>query len=789
MEGIPRPWIHRVVSAILAVALAAWSGPAGAVGYDIANISNNSFTNGAPQINNRGQLVWCGAGGADDTAEIYYYDTRVTGETPHRLTNNSFTDDAPRINDNGQIVWWGFGGAGGTGEIYYYDTRVADATPHQLTNNSYADYNPQINDQGEIVWYGAGAAGAPEIYYYDTRVTGETPQQLTENSFGDDDPRINDSSQIVWQGAGGAAGTTEIYFYDARVAGGTPQQLTNNSFGDYYPRINDQGQIVWQGSGSADGTTEIYYYDTRVEGETPHRLTNNSFYDYDPQINDLGQVVWYENGAIWYYDTRVADETPHQLTNDSFSDYDPQINDNGLIVWQGSGGSAEIYYYDTRVAGETPHQLTNNSFPDNYSQVNDRGQIAWSGNAQIYLAAPAVPITYSRYAFTYHYGNGDYYTGSVYAPTSYHGYHAGYTQTATDENGETGYYEITDATDLGSDDSQAGQVYVTGYYDRESGNTYTPMSNGASVGASYLTSEHDYILKSGVLEYYFGGGFFEADLTTYAYAFKFTYGSGDYYTGTVYAAPEYVYSTSYTKTTTDENGNTDTYTITGMTSGMEVSQAGQVYVTSYYDSESGTTYTPVSSGSAVGTIYLGSEHDYIIQSGIADFYFGGGYYEADTGAYSRYNFYYWYSDGSGDCYAGYVYAPTGWFTAGTYLYYQPLPMGGAALEGCYYITSATAGYTSAYDKQSYITTYYDYHNSAWTACGVNQDGSTTAGSIYLADRSQANETGYAIYSSSAKYFDISTSAAFTYAASMPAASQAVWAAYWSQAPGLLDEGS
>jgi hypothetical protein len=277
--------------------------------------------------------------------------------------------------------------------------------------------------------------------------------------------------------------------------------------------------------------------------------------------------------------------------------------------------------------------------------------------------------------------------------------------------------------------------------------------------------------------------------TCNSYDFRYTYGNGDYYTGTVYASPGYGYSTSYTQSLTDENNQTGTYTITGVTTGQDVSKAGQVYVTSYYDSESGNTYTPVSNGSAVGSSYLGSEHDYIIQTGIADFYFGGGYYEADTGAYSRYNFYYWYSDGSGDCYAGYVYAPTGWFTADSKIYYQPLPMGGAALGGCYYITSATAGYTSAYDKQSYITTYYDYHNSAWTACGVNKDGSTTAGSSYLADRSQAAETGYAVYGSQAKSFDTSSSAALTYSASMPAYSQAVWEAYWSQAADLLEEGT
>ena len=92
------------------------------------------------------------------------------------------------------------------------------------------------------------------------------------------------------------------------------------------------------------------------------------------------------------------------------------------------------------------------------------------------------------------------------------------------------------------------------------------MSSGTALGTNYLDSEHGYIIQSGVPAYEFGqdgSTFYEADLTSYAYAFKLSYGDGDYYTGTVYAAPEYGYSTSYTTTTTDEKGNTDTYTLPG----------------------------------------------------------------------------------------------------------------------------------------------------------------------------------------------------------------------------------
>ena len=256
-------------------------------------------------------------------------------------------------------------------------------------------------------------------------------------------------------------------------------------------------------------------------------------------------------------------------------------------------------------------------------------------------------LTSYAYAFKFTYGDGDYYTGTVYAAPEY-GYSTGYTQTTTDEKGQTDTYTITGVT-TGQDASKAGQVYVTSYYDAGSGNTYTPVDSGTAVGTSYLGSEHDYIIQSGVPEYLFGssgGTFYEADLVAdpvaYAYAFKFTYGDGDYYTGTVYAAPEYGYSTSYTKSTTDEKGNTDTYTITGVTTGYDVSKAGQVYVASYYDAGSGKTYTPVDSGTAVGTSYLGSEHDYIIKSGVSYYLFGssgGNFYEADLISYYVDNIY------------------------------------------------------------------------------------------------------------------------------------------------------
>ncbi len=310
----------------------------------------------------------------------------------------------------------------------------------------------------------------------------------------------------------------------------------------------------------------------------------------------------------------------------------------------------------------------------------------------------------------------------------------------------TGTYTITgETTDY--DFSKAGQVYLTSYYDSSTGTTYSVASNNTAAATSYLGGESDYV----------------KNLTPYAYTFTFTYGDGDYYTGTVYAPPDYGYSTSYTQTTTDENGKTGTYAITGVTSSV-MGEAGQVCVTSYYDKESGATYTPVSNGTAVGTSYLGSEHDYIIKSGMPEFLFGysgGTFYEADVGSYSRYDFKYYYNSGSGDYYTGYVYAPTsfetsqgGFLSVGTYLYIQPQPLWASGYHslngGYYYITGITDGFASSYDKESYITAYYDA-DTAKASLGVNSDDSATAGSVYVADRSTSWESGYAIMRLSACY--------------------------------------
>jgi len=125
-----------------------------------------------------------------------------------------------------------------------------------------------------------------------------------------------------------------------------------------------------------------------------------------------------------------------------------------------------------------------------------------------------------------------------------------------------------------------------------------------------------------------------------------------------------------------------------------------------------------------------------------------------TGDYSRYDFKYYYNDGSGDYYTGYVFAPTsfkitndtdnqGFIEVGTHLTTEPEGLGSKALNGYYEITAITDGYNSSYDKKEYITAYYD-GNLYQASEGVNSDASATAGTVYVADRTAADESGYVV---------------------------------------------
>jgi hypothetical protein len=138
--------------------------------------------------------------------------------------------------------------------------------------------------------------------------------------------------------------------------------------------------------------------------------------------------------------------------------------------------------------------------------------------------------TYSKYDFSFNYADGDYYTGSIYAPTgclaANGAYGVGYTQNVTVENGQTGAYAITGATQV-SDGSQNGQVWVNTYHDVQSGQDFPVFGGGLSPqGSSYLGSESGYLIDNSSPTHFFGndhGTFYEADRGG-VYDFTYVYG-------------------------------------------------------------------------------------------------------------------------------------------------------------------------------------------------------------------------------------------------------------------------
>ena len=361
-----------------------------------------------------------------------------------------------------------------------------------------------------------------------------------------------------------------------------------------------------------------------------------------------------------------------------------------------------------------------------------------SGGAEVDLLQMQLTqiISYNPYEFTFTYANGDYYQGTVYARSD-HGYYVGYTETKTDENGQTGKYTVTAAKISNNDYAElAGQVFVSTYYDAESKKTFTPKHQGQAVGINHLGSELDYVGVDGVQDYKFGQGYYEADVGD-KYTFRYTYANGDYYTGIVYRTPGNLYYRGYKLNKKNETGETGYYQITSMTYTGETANYKLVYVNTYHDGESNKNFTPLHQGQAVGINHLGSELDYVGVDGVQDYKFGQGYYEADV--YDKYKFRYTY--GNGDWYEGFVYRLPG------YAYYKGYKLtkkNELGLTGNYEITDAYLTLETAEYKNVYVDTYHDGES--------NQDftplnSALPAGSAFL-----TSEVGYIISKTTTHHF-------------------------------------
>ncbi|WP_290601674.1 choice-of-anchor L domain-containing protein, partial [Anabaena sp. AL93] len=138
---------------------------------------------------------------------------------------------------------------------------------------------------------------------------------------------------------------------------------------------------------------------------------------------------------------------------------------------------------------------------------------------------------YNQYNFTYNYGNGDSYTGYVYAVEGT--YTAGQTIGGiANETGYTGQYTIDSIASTTLDSFYNGHVYVTSYTD---GDTGFGAAGYLNIGAGYsgLGSEYGYAYDANGYSFdpYFSNSA-EADiLANQKYNFTYSYGNGDSYSG------------------------------------------------------------------------------------------------------------------------------------------------------------------------------------------------------------------------------------------------------------------
>jgi hypothetical protein len=114
------------------------------------------------------------------------------------------------------------------------------------------------------------------------------------------------------------------------------------------------------------------------------------------------------------------------------------------------------------------------------------------------------------YDYTFTYGNGDSYTGIVYA-TLDKGYYPGLSW-AGSGGGQTGTYQITGVEPGSSDyDEKVGQVFIASYHDAATGLDYTPLeyTQGLPCGMDYLGSEE---FRGGIAQVTNNNGYFYDDI-------------------------------------------------------------------------------------------------------------------------------------------------------------------------------------------------------------------------------------------------------------------------------------
>lgn len=350
------------------------------------------------------------------------------------------------------------------------------------------------------------------------------------------------------------------------------------------------------------------------------------------------------------------------------------------------------------------------------------------------------------YAYTYYYGNGDFYKGYGFAndSTYFAGQYVGY-DGKVNETGYDGYYYISSVSSISLSPSY---VSISYYYDSESKNYIVSNRKDPFQSAYYtlgqgtsLASESGTTLTNDR----FGLDYYEADSfagwNTYEpydtyYTFTYNYSNGDTYQGYGYT-PSF---DGYYNGLKIYNAN-GYYTIDYIQALSSKSSAtGLVGVTSYYDAD---TKTSTSNVSASGSSGLGSEKGNAYNAyynNVATLFGNRGAQEADLFDTRDQLFYFSFAANNGDAYGGYGYIDVSF----GYSVNQTIAKG----SGTYTITY-TYDFATNYNLQNQVNLswYYDADTKSGadyiTGGGVTGLG-TEAGYAYNAYRNNTpNFFGYA----------------------------------------------
>ncbi|MEB3120303.1 MAG: M10 family metallopeptidase, partial [Snowella sp.] len=263
---------------------------------------------------------------------------------------------------------------------------------------------------------------------------------------------------------------------------------------------------------------------------------------------NAGPPVSYTSGTSYYATTsgtRLAyGVTIENLINSSSNDYIIAnsaanvfsgyglFNSTGADIIEGANNLDLLDLSAFTVVNVTQTQSGNNLVLGIGSgrSITVKDYYSVSEGSRIQLGFSGLTEDYQQYYFTYSYGNGDTYSGYVYALTGT--YTAGQVLGGyTNETGYDGSYYINYVDSVGYDSSYAGQVYVDNYYD---GDTSFASYSADGYGSSGLGSESGTVYGSFTSDSF--SNYDEADIPYYdQYYFTYSYGNGDSYSGYVYA--------------------------------------------------------------------------------------------------------------------------------------------------------------------------------------------------------------------------------------------------------------